>query len=323
MSKDKNKKEEEINLDDQYKAIVEANENESSVESEEPKNLGKVDMSRFQPAEAKEADFHLGYHSVKIDSLPSGGMFYTPDTEISIRSAKVAEIRHFSTMDETNILDVDEKLNAIVESCLRITSKKKRLSYKDILEEDRFWLILAIRDLTFPEPENALTVKYQDKRGVSHDASIDKKYFQYFSIPEELDKYYDQDKRTFIIETKSFGNIEMRPPTIGLMQKVTKYIKEKQEKGLQADQSLIQLIPYLYTDWRGFDDKSIFNFEVELNGWNNRKYALVYKLAEKMKVGIQPEMLVTHEDDEVLVPIGFRDGIKSIFLVQDIAGELL
>ena len=322
MSKDKNKKE-EVNLDEQYKAIVEANENESSVKSEEPTDLGKVDMSRFQPAEAKEADFHLGYHNIKVDTLPSGGMFYVKDAEISIRSAKVAEIRHFSTMDETNILDVDDKLNAILESCLRITSKKKRLSFKDILEEDRFYLILAIRDLTFPEPENGLTVKFQDKRGVSHDAKIDKKYFQYFSIPEELDKYYDQEKRTFMIETKSFGNIEMRPPTIGLMQKVTKYIKERQTTGLQADQSLIQLIPYLYTDWRSFDDKSIFNFEVELNGWNNRKYALVYKLAEKMKVGIQPEMLVAHEDDEVLVPIGFRDGIKSIFLIQDIAGELL
>ena len=322
MSKDKNKKE-EVNIDEQYKAIVEANENESSVKSEEPTDLGKVDMSRFQPAEAKEADFHLGYHNIKVDTLPSGGMFYVKDAEISIRSAKVAEIRHFSTMDETNILDVDDKLNAILESCLRITSKKKRLSFKDILEEDRFYLILAIRDLTFPEPENGLTVKFQDKRGVSHDAKIDKKYFQYFSIPEELDKYYDQEKRTFMIETKSFGDIEMRPPTIGLMQKVTKYIKERQTTGLQADQSLIQLIPYLHTDWRSFDDKSIFNFEVELNGWNNRKYALVYKLAEKMKVGIQPEMLVAHEDDEVLVPIGFRDGIKSIFLIQDIAGELL
>lgn len=315
-------KNEEINLDEQYKNIVEASEN-SEMSAEEPKNLGKVDMSRFQPQEAKEADFHLGYHSISVDTLPSGGMFYAEDVELSIRSAKVAEIRHFSTMDETNILDVDEKLNAILESCLRITSKKKRLSYKDILEEDRFFLILSIRDLTFPEPENGLTVKYQDKRGASHDATIDKKYFKYFTIPEELDKYYDQEKRTFIIETKSFGNIEMRPPTIGLMQKVTKYIREKQEKGLQPDQSLIQLIPYLYSDWRGFDEKTIFNFEVELNGWNNRKYALVYKLAEKMKVGIQPEMVVPHEDDEVLVPISFRDGIKSIFLVQDIAGELL
>jgi hypothetical protein len=42
-----------------------------------------------------------------------------------------------------------------------------------------------------------------------------------------------------------------------------------------------------------------------------------------MRIGVQPEMLVPHEDEEVLVTIGFRDGIKSLFVVQDIAGELL
>jgi len=318
-----NENNEEINLDEQYRSIVESDENSSNSIPELPVELGKVDMSRFQPEEAREADFHLGYHVIDKETLPSSGMFYTSDAEISIRSAKVAEIRHFSTMDETNILDVDDKLNAILDSCTRITSKTKRLSYKDLLEEDRFFIILSIRDLTFPEAEQGLTVKYQDKKGVSHSANIEKKYFKYFTIPEELDKYYDVKKRTFLIETKSFGTIEMRPPTIGIMQKVTKYIKEKQEQGQLADQSLIQLIPYLHSDWRSFNEKTIFNFEVDLNGWNNRKYALVYKLAEKMKVGIEPEMVIPHEDEEVFVPIGFRDGIKSIFIVQDIAGELL
>jgi hypothetical protein len=50
---------------------------------------------------------------------------------------------------------------------------------------------------------------------------------------------------------------------------------------------------------------------------------LVYRLAEKMRIGVQPEMLVPFGDEEVLVTIGFRDGIKSLFVVQDIAGELL
>ena len=45
---------------------------------------------------------------------------------------------------------------------------------------------------------------------------------------------------------------------------------------------------------------------------------------EKLKVGIQPNMLVTLDGGEdVEVPINFRDGIKSLFIVQDIAGELL
>ena len=306
----------DLNLDDQYKKIVENQENE-------PQDLGRVDISRFQREEAPEADLVLGYHNIAVNNLPSRGAFYPTDIEISIRSAKVAEIRHFSSIDENNILDVDEKLNAIVESCTRVTSSKKRLSYKDLCEEDRFYLILSIRDLTFPEPESKLTVEHKDKKGNKHTVEINKDYFTYFNIPSDLDKYYDADARTYTIETKSFGTIEMRPPTIGIMQRMTSYIKDRQEKGENIDQSVLQIMPYLVSEWRGFTDKDIFKFEMEMNGWSNKKYSLVYKLAEQMKVGIKPDMEVKIGDEWEVVPIGFRDGIKSLFIVQDITGELL
>lgn len=316
MSDDK-----DINLNDDYKKIVEGVE---QPQSEQPKQeLGKVDMNKFKPEQAQAADFHLGYHNIPVTELPSGGMFYPKNTQISIRSAKVAEIRHFSTVDENNVLDVDDKLNSIVESCTRVTSDKKRLSYKDLCEEDRFYLILSIRDLTFPEPESQLTVEHKDKKGKKHTVEIKKDYFQYFNIPDTLDKYYDEDKRTFLIETKSFGTIEMRPPSIGVMQKMTEYIKDRQEKGENIDQSVLQVMPYLVHEWRGFTEKDIFKFEIEMNSWTNKKYSLIYKLAEQMKVGIQPEMAVQIGDVEEVVPISFRDGIKSLFIVQDIAGELL
>ena len=82
-------------------------------------------------------------------------------------------------------------------------------------------------------------------------------------------------------------------------------------------------MPYMVTEWRGFTDKEIFKFEIEMNSWSNKKYSLIYKLAEQMKVGIKPDMNVQIGDDWEDVPIGFRDGIKSLFIVQDIAGELL
>jgi hypothetical protein len=311
----------EINLEDQYKNMVQSNETQDV--NEELTNLGKVDMERFSGKRAESADFHLGYHNIPTISLPSGGMFYPEGTEISIRSAKVTEIRHFSTIDETNVLDIDEKLNQILESCIRITSANKRLSYKDILEEDRFYIILSIRDLTFPEPESSLKIEHTSKKGEKHEIEIKKEYFQYFKIPKELDKYYDPERKSFMIETKSFGTIEMNPPVIGVMQKITSYIKEKQQKGQSVDQSILQIIPYLHKDWRGFNDKTLFEFEIELNGWSNKKYSLVYTLAEKMKIGVQPNMKVLLGDDEEEVPISFRDGIKSLFVVQDIAGELL
>ena len=319
-----NEKENDLNLEEQYKNIVQSDENVQYVEEvQEPTNLGKVNMERFSAQRAEGADFHLGYHDIPVISLPSGGMFYPEGTEISIRSAKVGEVRHFSTIDETNVLDIDEKLNQIVESCIRITCAAKRLSYKDILEEDRFYIILSIRELTFPEPESSLKIDHRSKKGEKHQVEIKKDYFQYFQIPAELDKYYDNDVRSFIVETKSFGNISMRPPVIGVMQKITAYIKERQQKGEKIDQSILQIIPYLHHDWRGFNDKTLFDFEIELNGWSSKKYNLVYTLAEKMKIGIQPNMLVQLGDEEEEVPISFRDGIKSLFIVQDIAGELL
>jgi len=308
----------EINIEEQYKNIVESTENLNG-----PVNLGSVNMDRYNPQKAQDADLVLGYHDVPLVSLPSGGMFYQQGTKISIRSAKVVEIRHFSTIDENNILDIDEKLNAILESCTRVTNDKKRMSYKDLLEEDRFYIILSIRDLTFPEPESNLSVEHKDKKGKKHVIEVKKDNFTYFKIPETLDKYYSNEDRSFLIETKSFGVIKMKPPTIGIMQRMTKYIKEKQEKGDSIDQSVLQIMPYVVCEWRGFQDTDILKFEVEMNGWSNKKFNLVYKLAEQMKVGIKPDMSVQLGDDWEDVPIGFRDGIKSLFIIQDISGELL
>jgi len=310
-------KKDDANLDDAYKNIVENQENPK------PADLGSVNMEKYGTQKAQDADTLLGYHSLAVNALPSAGMFYPKGTQVHIRSAKVAEIRHFSTIDEQNILDVDEKLNNIVEACTRVTSDKTRMSYKDLLEEDRFFLILSIRDLTFPEPESNLSVDHTDKNGEKQTVEIKKETFKYFAIPETLDKYYDDTARTFLIETKSFGILKVAPPTIGVMQKMTAYIKDRQEKGLKIDQSVLQVMPYMVSEWRGFTDKDIFKFEMEMNSWSNKKYSLIYKLSEQMKVGIKPEMSVQIGDDWEDVPIGFRDGIKSLFIVQDISGELL
>ena len=60
------------------------------------------------------------------------------------------------------------------------------LTYKDICEEDRFFIILSIRDLTFPEPENKLMLKGEDSSGVSFDVELSTKYFTTENIPEEI-----------------------------------------------------------------------------------------------------------------------------------------
>ena len=318
-----NKKEEDGGA---FEGSTDSTENTKKDPIEETLNkegLGSVDMSKFGKGKAESSDFHLGYHDISMDDLFSKGKFYPDGSTISIRSARVAEIRHFSTMNEQNILDIEDKLNSIVKACTRFTSNSKVLSYKDILEEDRIAILLRIRDLTFPEPENKLILKAENSYGTTKDVELATKNLTSSQIPTEIEKYYSAVDRCFVIQTKSSGEIIMRPPSIGVMEEVTKYIKEQQEQKKRWDQSFIQILPYVQLDWRGFTQKEIFNQEVAFQGWNERKYMTVYRLAEKMKIGAQPEMEVDVDGETVMLPLEFPGGIKSLFIISDLAGELL
>ena len=159
MSKEK---EHEENIKKEFAAAegiaVEAIETPKEVVTD----LGKVEVQRQMDhtspddPEIKRLNSLVGYTSLDLAQFPSGGRFYRDDFEIHIRAARVAEIRSFSTLDENNLKEVDDGLNNIVLSCTKIMYGNQRGSYKDILEEDRIYLILAIRELTFKTGEQTL-----------------------------------------------------------------------------------------------------------------------------------------------------------------------
>ena len=286
--------------------------------------LGKVNMSDFGPDRAQSSDSALGWHVLDQTTLPSQGKFYPADSVIKIRSAKAAEIRHFSTMDENNYIDMEEKLNSIVESCSQMTSGKKRMSWKDILEEDRIVLLLNIRDLTFPEPENKLMLKGKtEKTKKQVDIELAVKNLVPTEIDEEIERYYDSKARTYVIKTRSAGEVRMHPPTIGVMQEVTNYLKDRQEKDVEFDKAFIQVLPYMQTEWRTLSLAKIFQLEVDYKAWDEKKFMVIYRLAERMRIGVSAELQTTFDGETVKAPLEFPGGIKSLFIISDLAGELL
>ena len=70
-------------------------------------NIGKVNID---PRMGMEAE----WKNIPAEVLPSKGFGYPKGFELAIRSAKVSEIRHFSTVDESDRLDLDDKLNHII-----------------------------------------------------------------------------------------------------------------------------------------------------------------------------------------------------------------
>ena len=284
-----------------------------------------------EAARIKTVKDRMGYLELVQDNLPSKGMFYLNDTKIFIRAATVKEVRSFSTVEETNPMDVDEKLNDILLSCTKIEMKGKRGSFKDILEEDRLFVILSVRELTFKEGENRLMLTPNKIDCNADDCPMRTKYelrtntLQSYGTNDDIEKYYNETERLFVMPTRSSGTIRMAPPTIGVMRVITDYIKQKDADKQSWDKAFLQIIPYLQRDWRGFNDQSLFDMEVEYQGWNMTKYTTLFRLAEKMRIGVKQEM--THECDrcgaEVTVPVDFPGGIKSLFVVSDLDTELL
>lgn len=291
----------------------------------ESKGLGKVNMDNFgQARPERSADQFLGWMVLDQEELPSKGKFYPRDCVIKIRSARASEIRHFSTMDENNYIDMEEKLNHIVEMCTQITLGDKRMSYKDILEEDRIVLLLSIRDLTFPEPENKLILKGKTEHSKQAvDIELASRYLVATKVPTEIEGYYSSKDRMYLIKTRSAGEVSMRPPSIGVMQEITKYLKDRQEKEIEFDKAFIQVLPYITPDWRQLNLPKIFSLEVDYKAWDQKKFMVIYRLAEKMKIGVETTLEMEFDGEIAKAPLDFPGGIKSLFIISDLAGELL
>ena len=330
-------KEHEENIKKEFAAAegiaVEATETPNEV----IKELGKVDVSRQMDhtspddPEIKRLNSLVGYTPLNLNEFPSKGKFYRDDFEIHIRSAKVAEVRAFSTVDENNLKEVDDGLNNLVLSCTRIMYGSQRGSYKDILEEDRIYLILAIRELTFKTGEQTLMMPVGKKSCKTSECKSQESVelrtenLQFNNVIDTIEKYYDSVDRCYSVSTKSYGEIKMAPPTIGVMRAITDYIRDREEKNQSWDKSTLAILPYLQREWRGWTEKDIFAKITSFQGWDATKYTIVYRLAEDMKVGVKPEMVFPCKScgEEVIVPLTFPGGIKALFIVSDISSELL
>ena len=249
--------------------------------------LGTVDTSRgsgvtsIDDPEIQRIQALTGYVKLDLVNFPSAGQFYREDFEIHIRAARVGEIREFSTLDEENILDVDEKLNSLLVNCTKIMYGNQRGSYRDVLEEDRIYLILSIRELTFKEGENKLMMpvgKKNCKTGTcksQESMELRTGNLQFNDKDDLLEKYYDYENKCFTVATKSHGSLTIAPPTIGVMRSITDWIRKREEENLPWDKSSLAILPYIQREWRGFKDKEIFSAITSFQGWDSSKFSII------------------------------------------------
>mgnify|MGYP000742699422 CR=1 FL=1 len=199
----------------------------------------------------------LGWKNIPLENLPSKGKFYVNDFTLAIRSATVAEIRHWSTIDETDMLSVDDQLNYILERCAEIKIEDEPVSWKELLEIDRFFIIFKIQELTFPNGENQLPHRFEcscSEPKYSEKLPIESSMLRIFDFPDELTHFYSSEDRAYSVKSEKMNaefNIYM--PTLGTMNRLREIIIELTATGQEIDRAFIKIVPYLVGNWESLD----------------------------------------------------------------------
>jgi hypothetical protein len=297
-----------------------------------PPDLGRIEPQRVpQPEFSPGLEF--GWKNLPLSVLPSKGLFYPEGTKIAIRAAEVREIRHFSSIDEEDLIDLNERLNFILSKCSTMHFPSEGVvSYKDLKQEDRFFLVMAIRDLTFIQGENRIIITPTTTCGkkeacpIANGIELRTGILSDYEIDSRVMKYYSPISRNFVFPVRKIGKeIRMTVPSIGVMEAVSSFVVESERKGIEVEESFVKIAPFIFEEWRGLDSDKIKQRMLESNDWSKEEFSLYFELCETIKIGTQLDVNVMCPTCgvEVTAPITFPGGFKSLFVISDIFGELL
>jgi hypothetical protein len=279
--------EQNYNAEDEARKLVEAAEGPVQVEEAKITSLGKA--QKFTHTEESPLAGDIGWKNLPFKNLPSQGLFYFENSEMLLRSAKTKEIRHWSTIDEDDPVDVREKINFILNSLMRfsITGRAIPLSHFDITEIDKYHILFRIHELTFPNQENKLWANVKCKNaecGHINRVHVASGNLVGFEIPEELEKWYSPEERCFVIESPKLGEtLRFYMPTIGMQNKFRTKKKQDADSGQKADDAFYEMGPYLFRDWKTLSQEEIGRLKIESADWQINKFTIVHKVIESLK----------------------------------------
>lgn len=279
--------------------------------------INEIRAEREEKAKEYAFENGIGWLTVPVDTLPTQGLFYPDGTKLLIRAATGAEIRHWSTIDDSDLASIDDALSYVLERCLKIKFPDGMglASWKDLKEIDRFYIILCIRDFTFTEGTNDLKIAISE----GYDIIVHKDDIEFMDIDQKLMNHYNPEKKCFSFPIKGKNTrLNVYLPSCGVSQWLKGYIQRKAQLQQGFDEDFVKLAPMLISDYRGLDD---FKYEEYLRNTTSSfgayEYSLLAKIRSLIESSIDPKIKYIDKDGvERVAPLNFRGGLQSIFLLD-------
>ena len=258
----------------------------------------------------------LQYFNFDIRELPCG-QFYPTGTLFMVRPAQVKEIQAYSMVDDNNFYDIVEKMNDILQSCVRVKYSDGKIgSYLDIKDQDRLFLVFLIRELTF-QAGNSLSVNTKCGCGEEVAIELSKDNFVFHDIDVKLEKFYNRNSGSYNFKTVNGKSFELTPPNIGLQKAFTEYIMKENNEKRNPNLAFLKIIPFMMNGRTSITYEGIKSKVKEFEEMDDISFQFLNAAVGKMTFGIKELKKMCPCGEEVHTDMQFPNGASSIFVIHD------
>ncbi len=258
----------------------------------------------------------LQFFNFDVKELPCGE-FYPSGTVLMVRPAQVKEIQSYSMVDDNNFYDIVEKMNDILQSCVRVKySDGKMGSFLDVKDQDRLFLIFLIRELTFQQGN---TLAVTTNCGCGNELSIELKRdnFAFHKIDEKLERFFSSSTRSYHFSTINGKEFELTPPNIGLQKSFTDYILKENNEKRTPNLSFLKIIPFMLVGRTSITYEGIKAKLKEFEQIDDISFQFLNAAVSKMTFGIKELAKKCSCGEEVHTDMQFPNGASGIFVIHD------
>jgi hypothetical protein len=259
----------------------------------------------------------LQYFSFDVNLLPCG-RFYPTGTLLMVRPAQVKEIQAYSMVDDNNFYDIVEKMNGMLQSCVRVKYTDGKVgSYLEVKDQDRLYLIFLIRELTFQQG-NSLSVKALcpcDNTEIQ--VELKRENFAFHEIDEKLDRFFNRSSNSYIFRLKNGREYEVTPPNIGLQKSFTDYIIKENNEKRTPNLAFLKIIPFLLAGRTSITYDGIKSKLREFEEMDDISFQFLNSAVSKMTFGIKELKKNCECGEEVRTEMQFPNGASGIFVIHD------
>ena len=282
-----------------------------------PKNVMNNDIPFVaQPKVDNTRTTDLQFFNFDIKELPCGE-FYPSGTVFMVRPAQVREIQSYSIVDDNNFYDIVEKMNDILQSCVRVKYSDGKIgSYIEVKDQDRLFLVFLIRELTFQQG-NSLTVNSKCSCGQDVQMELKRDNFSFHKIDEKLERYFSASTRTYHFSTINGREFELTPPNIGLQKSFTDYILKESNEKRTPNLSFLKIIPFMLAGRTSITYEGIKAKLKEFEEIDDISFQFLNAAVGKMTFGIKELKKKCSCGEEVHTDMQFPNGASSIFVIHD------